>query len=72
MENRGIFYDHLVYFMAVGNISWPFGTFCVRFVHFLQFWYHVPIKIWQVQRLLRALFVAHFGGSGLASTLSAN
>jgi hypothetical protein len=25
MENRGIFYDHLVYFTAIRNILWPFG-----------------------------------------------
>jgi hypothetical protein len=25
MENLGIFYDHLVYFTAIGNILWPFG-----------------------------------------------
>jgi hypothetical protein len=24
----GLFYDHLVYFTAIGNILWPFGIFC--------------------------------------------
>jgi hypothetical protein len=27
MENLGIFYDHLDYFRAIGNILWPFGIF---------------------------------------------
>jgi hypothetical protein len=27
MKNPGIFYDHLVYFTAIGNILWPFGIF---------------------------------------------
>jgi hypothetical protein len=27
MENLGIFYDHLVYFTAIGNVLWPFGIF---------------------------------------------
>jgi hypothetical protein len=40
MENLGIFYDHLVYFTAVGNILRPFGKFCghlvIRFGTFCQ------------------------------------
>jgi hypothetical protein len=28
MENLGIFYDHLVYFTAIGNILWSFGISC--------------------------------------------
>jgi hypothetical protein len=28
MENLGIFYDHLIYFTAIGNILRPFGIFC--------------------------------------------
>jgi hypothetical protein len=47
MENLGIFYDHLVYFTAIGNILWPFGIFCGRLAYFSPFWYFVPIKIWQ-------------------------
>jgi hypothetical protein len=27
-EIFGIFYDHLVYFRAIGNILWPFVIFC--------------------------------------------
>jgi hypothetical protein len=34
MENLGVFYDHLVYFTAIGNILWPFGIFCGIFSRF--------------------------------------
>jgi hypothetical protein len=44
MENLGIFYDHLVYFTAIGNILWPF---CGNLVYFSPFWYFGPRKIWQ-------------------------
>jgi hypothetical protein len=47
MENVGIFYVHLVYFTAIGNILWPFGMFCDHLVYFPLFWYVVPRKIWQ-------------------------
>jgi hypothetical protein len=43
MENLGIFYDHLVYFRALGNILWPFGIFS-------PLWYFAPRKIWQPSR----------------------
>jgi hypothetical protein len=33
--------------MAIWDILWPFGTFCIHLVHFFPFWYHVPRKIWQ-------------------------
>jgi hypothetical protein len=45
--NLGIFYDHLVYFAAIGNILWPFVIFCGHFVYIPPFWYFVPWKIWQ-------------------------
>jgi hypothetical protein len=32
MENLGMFYDHLVCFMAIGNILWPLGIFCGNLV----------------------------------------
>jgi hypothetical protein len=32
MENAGIFYAYLVYFIAIGNILWPFGIFCGHLV----------------------------------------
>jgi hypothetical protein len=32
MENLGKFYDHLVYFTAIGNILLPFGIFCGHLV----------------------------------------
>jgi hypothetical protein len=43
----GIFYDHLVYFMAIWNILWPFGIFCGNLVYWSPFWYFGPRKIWQ-------------------------
>jgi hypothetical protein len=40
----------LVYFMAIGNILWPFGI-CIPIVVicyiFSPFWYVVPREIWQ-------------------------
>jgi hypothetical protein len=30
-----MFYDYLVYFVAVWYILWPFGIFCCRLVYFL-------------------------------------
>jgi hypothetical protein len=47
MENVSIFYDHLVYFTAIGNVLWPFGIFCDDLVYFSPFWYVVLRKIWQ-------------------------
>jgi hypothetical protein len=37
MESFGIFYDHLVYFTAIGNMLWPFGAFCGHLVYFPRF-----------------------------------
>jgi hypothetical protein len=37
MENIGIFYYHLVYFTAIGNILWPFGIFGVIWYIFPRF-----------------------------------
>jgi hypothetical protein len=37
MQNLGTFYDHLVYFTAIGNILWPFGIFCGHLVYFSRF-----------------------------------
>jgi hypothetical protein len=47
MENLGIFYDHLVYFTAIGNILLPFGIFSGNWVYFFPSWYFGPRKIWQ-------------------------
>jgi hypothetical protein len=49
-ENVDIFYgllEYLGYFITIWDILLPFGTFCVHFVQFFCFWYHVPRKIWQ-------------------------
>jgi hypothetical protein len=47
MEDTGIFYDHLVCFIAILYILWPFGTFYGYLVYFSPFWYVVPRRIWQ-------------------------
>jgi hypothetical protein len=47
MVNVGIFYDHLVYFMALWNILWPFGIVCGHLLYFSQFGMFGQSKIWQ-------------------------
>jgi hypothetical protein len=37
LDNVDIFYDQLGYIMAIWDILWPFGTFCVCLVHFSGF-----------------------------------
>jgi hypothetical protein len=39
MENLGIFYDHLVYFTAIGNILRPSEIFFGHLVYFVEIWY---------------------------------
>jgi hypothetical protein len=39
VENVGIFYDHLEYFMAIWYNLWPFCIVCGHLVYFPQFWY---------------------------------
>jgi hypothetical protein len=58
---RKIFYDHLVYFTAIGNILWQFGIFCGNLVYFSPFWYFGPRKIWQPWRPLRPTACILFG-----------
>jgi hypothetical protein len=48
MKIFGIFYGHLVYFVAVWYILWLFGMF-------YPFWYVVPRKIWQPFRCPREI-----------------
>jgi hypothetical protein len=50
MEDVGILYGHLVYFMTFWYIPWPFGTFYGYLVYFSPFWYVVPRKHWQPWR----------------------
>jgi hypothetical protein len=38
----GIFYGHLVYFMAIWYILWPFGIFIAGLVYFSSFLFVVP------------------------------
>jgi hypothetical protein len=60
MQDVGIFYGHLEYFIAIWNILWPFGKFYSHLVYFtdicdilgpfgtfFRFWYIVSRKIWQ-------------------------
>jgi hypothetical protein len=47
MENLGIFYDHLVYFTAIGTLLWQLEYFYCNLVYFPPFWYFGPTKIWQ-------------------------
>jgi hypothetical protein len=47
MENIGIFYDHLEYFMAVWYNLWSFGIICGQLVYFSQVGVFGPKKIWQ-------------------------
>jgi hypothetical protein len=37
MEDTGIFYGHLVHFMAIGYILWHFGIICGHLVYFPRF-----------------------------------
>jgi hypothetical protein len=39
MEDFGIFYGHLVYFMVIWYILWSYGLFCGNLVHFLVIWF---------------------------------
>jgi hypothetical protein len=43
----GILHGHLVYFIVIWNILWPFGMFYDYLVYFYSFWYVVPRKTWQ-------------------------
>jgi hypothetical protein len=47
MEDADIFYGHLVYFMTIWYILWPFGQYYGRFGVFFPSWYAVPRKICQ-------------------------
>jgi hypothetical protein len=39
MEDVDIFYGHLVYFVAIWYISWPFGIFNGYLEYIFSFWY---------------------------------
>jgi hypothetical protein len=39
MEYVGILYGHLVYFMAIWYILWPFGILHGHLVYFMAIWY---------------------------------
>jgi hypothetical protein len=37
VENFGIFYGHLAYFVIIWQMLWPFGAFYWRLVYFFPF-----------------------------------
>jgi hypothetical protein len=39
MENVGLFYVHLVYFMSIWSILRPFGLFYGHWKYFIAVWY---------------------------------
>jgi hypothetical protein len=45
--DAGILHGHMVYFMAIWFILWPFGIFYGYLVYSFPFWCSVPRKIWQ-------------------------
>jgi hypothetical protein len=47
MQDIGIFYDHVVYFMEIWYTLWPFCKFFGYLVRLFPCWYVVPRKIWQ-------------------------
>jgi hypothetical protein len=46
MEDVGIFFGHLVYFVAIWYILWPIGIFCGHLVYFVTIWYILWLGIW--------------------------
>jgi hypothetical protein len=49
VENGGIFYDHLVYFTAMGNISRPWEIFYGHLVYFF------PVLVFLTKKNLATL-----------------
>jgi hypothetical protein len=47
MEDVGISYANLVYFVSIRYLLSPFGIFYGYLVHFIPCWSVVQIKIWQ-------------------------
>jgi hypothetical protein len=45
MEDVGIFYGYLVYFMAIWYSLWPSGIFCGFLVYFKVIWYILPVLV---------------------------
>jgi hypothetical protein len=79
MQDVGVFYGHLVYFMDIWYILQLFDIFyghllyfvVCSFVHFSQFWYFVPINIWQPCRALLNWFrgLKNFSASPFRETV---
>jgi hypothetical protein len=45
MEGVGKFYGHLVYFMAIWYILWPFGIFYGHLVYLFVIWCIFPVLV---------------------------
>jgi hypothetical protein len=66
------------YFVSIGNIwqmlgkiLWSFGTFCVHWVNYFRFWYHVQRKNLAAQAMsVRWAFGGFFSGSLLLPSLA--
>jgi hypothetical protein len=65
MEGAGIFYGHLVYFVAIWYILWLFGIFCGHLVYFVANWYilwlfgiHSPVLVFCTKKNLATLMYA--------------
>jgi hypothetical protein len=52
MDDVCIFYSHLVNFMAIWYMLWPFSLFCGHLVYFPPIRYVAPRVIWQPWRVL--------------------
>jgi hypothetical protein len=50
----------LIYFMAICNISWIFGTFYGHLVHFVFTWYIFPVLLSCTKKNLATLLITYF------------
>jgi hypothetical protein len=55
MDDVGIFYGHVVYFVDNWYILWKIRFILWSFDNFFPFWYVVPRKIWQPLFALKIL-----------------
>jgi hypothetical protein len=63
-----MFYDHLVYFMAIGNILQPFGIFCGPLVYLPRFGMLYHEKSGNPAKVLAPISRQHQGfGANLAA-----
>jgi hypothetical protein len=55
MEDVGIFYGHLSYFMGIWPILWPVGIFYAPLFYFIVIWYIFPILVCCTKKNLATL-----------------